>query len=426
MTPGGEDPGPLAGVRVVDLTRVLAGPWAAAVLASLGADVIKVEPPDDPDTTRAIGKPLAPTVSAYFLSTNARKRAISVDLKSPRGRRVLLDLVRVSDVLLENFRPGVMDRLGLSADALREANAGLVTASITSFGETGPRASWPAFDLVVQATAGAMASTGEKGRPPVRFGFAMGDLAGGLYAAIGVLAALLRRERTEERGAVVRVSLEEALASLSAYLAQYALVGEEDPGPVGSGHPSIVPYGAFRARDGWVVVGVIGEKFWGLFCRAAGLDALERDARFATNRDRVANRAACEAAIERTIAERGTAEWVERFRAAGVPAAPVRSIQEALADPELRASGFVGEAIDPRMAGGFVEVLRSPIRIGDWRSRPGTAPGFGEHTREVLVSVIGYSAEEAEELVASGVVRGGNDEAGGPATGSKGDSSRSR
>jgi crotonobetainyl-CoA:carnitine CoA-transferase CaiB-like acyl-CoA transferase len=419
-------PLPLAGVRVVDLTRVLAGPFASSILSSLGAEVIKVEPPGEPDTTREIGKVLAPGISAYFLSTNSGKKAISVDLKSPRGRAVLLDLVRVSDVLLENFRPGVMERLSLSPTELRAANEGLVTASVTSFGETGPRSAWPAFDLVIQAASGAMAATGEPGRPPVRFGFAMGDLAGGLFAAIGVLAALLRRERGEGRGLAVSVSLEESLTSLSAYLAQYALVGEPDPGPVGSGHPSIVPYGAYRTADGWLVVGVIGEKFWRLFCRAAGLESLAADPRFALNRDRLRNRAELEPLIATVFAARGTDEWLRRLRAEGVPAGPVRSIGEALADPAARASGFVGVIADPRLPGGSVEVLRSPVRFDGGRaSEPSPAPAFGEHTKEVLRSILGYSEEEIAELLASGVVRDGNPDAGGPATGSKGESARS-
>lgn len=418
-------PAPLAGIRVIDLTRVLAGPYAASILASLGADVIKVEPPDEPDTTRAIGKELAHGISAYFLSTNASKRAIALDLKTAAGRKVLLDLVRVSDVLLENFRPGVMERLGLSADTLRAANEGLVTASVTSFGESGPRAAWPAFDLVIQAAAGAMAATGEPGRPPVRFGFAMGDLAGGLFAAIGVLAALLRRERGEGRGGAVRVSLEESLTALSAYLAQYALAGEKDPGPVGSGHPSIVPYGAFETADGWIVLGVIGEKFWRLFCRAADLEPLADDPRFALNRDRVAHRAELERTLAEAFRRRGTEDWLARLRAEGVPAARVRSVAAALADPAVRASGFVGRIDDPRLPGGSVEALKSPIRIDGRRAEPRPAPGFAEHTRDVLRSLLGYSEAEVEELLRSGAVRAANPDAGGPAIGSKGESSRS-
>ncbi len=405
MTAAGEvPPPPLSGVRVLDLSRVLAGPFAAQILAAFGADVVKVEPPGDPDTTRSIGREVAPSISAYFLAANASKRAVAIDLKVKDGRAVLLDLVRVSDVLLENFRPGVMERLGLAPETLRAANPRLVTASITSFGEESPRRALPAFDLVVQATAGAMAATGEPGRPPVRLGFAMGDLAGGLYAALGVLAALLRREAAGGRGAEVRVSLEESLASLAAYLAQYALCGEPDAGPVGSGHPSIVPYGAFKTADGHVALGVIGEKFWTLFCRAAGLDGIARDPRFAENAGRVARRAELEAILSAALARRTTADWIARFRAEGVPAGEIRTIADVVRDPEARASGFVGTIADPRAAGGAVDVLRSPVRVDGRRSEPFPAPAFAEHTREVLRDVLGYSDERLAALAASGAV----------------------
>src|SRR5262249_38598593 len=215
-------------------------------------------------------------------------------------------------------RAGVMERLGIDAATLRAVNPRLVTSSITSFGETGPGRDRPAFDLIIQATSGAMAVTGEPGRPPARFGFAMGDLAGGLYAAIGVLAALLGRERGAA-GRGVRIFLEEALTALSTYLAQFGFAGEPDPPPLGSAHPAIVPYGAFESADGWLTIGVIGEKFWPALCRALGDGELARDARFADNRRRVENRAVLEPLLARRFRELPTAEWIDRLRVEEVP-----------------------------------------------------------------------------------------------------------
>lgn len=370
----------LQGVRVVDLTRMLAGPYATMLLGDLGAEVIKVEPPEG-DEIRKMGPPFVGGESAYFLAINRNKKSVTLDLKTPAGRDTFQRLVAVSDVVVDNFRPGVLERLGAGYEALRRVNPKLISCSITSFGESGPLAQDPAFDLVIQAYAGAMSLTGEPGGPPVRMGIPMGDLAGGMYAALGVAAALYRREQTGQ-GERLSLSLLDSLASLLSYMAQYYFVDGLVPPPQGSRHMSVVPYGAFQAADRAFVVAVFTERFWASFCRAVERTDLIDDERFRANEARVRNRAVLEPMLETLFKARPADAWVERFRAEGVPVAPVNTVDRTFAMPQM--ANMVKCVAHPKA--GTIRTLGSPL---DLRMEPAPAPALGAHNEEILGRLLG-------------------------------------
>ncbi|MGH7264459.1 MAG: CaiB/BaiF CoA transferase family protein [Candidatus Rokuibacteriota bacterium] len=393
------------GVRVLDLSRMLAGPYGSMLLADLGAEVIKVEDPGGGDPMRGMGPPfLGPDggVSAYFLSINRNKKSVALDLETPDGRDVFLDLCRVADVVWENFRPGVLGRLGCAAETLRAANPRLIVCSISAFGQSGPYRDWPAFDLALQAMGGAMSLTGEDGRPPVRMGLPMGDLAGGMFGALAVAGALFRRAQTGE-GTTIDLSLLDCQVSLLTYVAQYFWADARVPAPVGSGHASVVPYQAFPTRDGFLVVAVFAEKFWGGFCRAIGRPELAADARFDTNRKRVEARRELIAALEALFPARTTAEWLARLQAEGVPAAPIQRVDQVLDDPQVRLREMVVDLEHPGL--GTVKTLGTPIRAaGDPPFRPAPPPALGEHTEAVLGGLLGYSPARLDALRRAGVI----------------------
>jgi crotonobetainyl-CoA:carnitine CoA-transferase CaiB-like acyl-CoA transferase len=395
----------LAGVRVLDLSRMLAGPYGSMLLADLGAEVIKIEEPRGGDPMRVMGPPFldpAGRESAYFLSINRNKRSVALDLERPEGRVAFHDLCRVADVVWENFRPGVMARLGSAPGTLHALNPRLVVCSISAFGQEGPYRDWPAFDLALQAMGGGMSLTGEAGRPPVRMGLPMGDLAGGLFGALAVTAALLRRAETGE-GAVIDLSLLDCQVSLLTYVAQYFWADGRVPGPVGSGHASVVPYQAFASRDGFLVVAVFAEKFWSGFCRAIERPDLATDPRFDTNLRRVAARADLLARLEAIFPGRTTGEWLARLHAEGVPAAPINRVDQVLADPQVRLREMVVGLPHPRL--GPVETLGTPIRpAGAPPFRPAPPPVLGEHTDAVLRDLLGYPPERIAALRQAGVV----------------------
>src|SRR5262245_38030341 len=325
-----------AGVRVLDLSRMLAGPYGSLLLADLGAEVIKIEDPAGGDPMRAMGPPFlgAERESAYFLSVNRNKKSVALDLEQPEGREVFHDLCRVADVVWENFRPGVLARLGCGPDVLHGINPRLVICSISAFGQEGPYREWPAFDLALQAMGGAMSLTGEAGRPPARMGLPMGDLAGGMFGALAVAGALLRRERTGE-GTHFDLSLLDCQASLLTYVAQYFWADGRVPGRVGSGHQSVVPYQAFPTRDGHLVVAVFAEKFWAGFCRAIERPDLAAEPRCQSNPKRVECRDELVPMLEAIFPARTTAEWLSRMQREGVPAAPINSVGQVLSDPQV-------------------------------------------------------------------------------------------
>jgi len=392
------------GIRVLDLSRMLAGPYGSMLLADMGAEVIKVEEPDGGDPMRVMGPPfLADGESAYFLSINRNKKSLALDLTTPDGRDVFLDLARETDVVWENFRPGVMERLGLAYAALARVNPRLVMCSISAYGQDGPYRDWPAFDLALQAMGGAMSVTGEDGGRPVRMGLPMGDLAGGMFGAFAVAGALFRRERTGQ-GAHVDLSLLDCQVSLLTYMAQYFWTDGRVPRPLGSGHASVVPYGALATRDGHLIVAIFAEKFWAGFCGAVERAEWERDPRFAANRDRVANRAALMALIEARFRELTTDEWLRRLHAAGVPATPILGVDRVLDDPQVRHRRMVVDLEHPRH--GTLPTLGTPIKVDGALQTPLAPPArLGEHTDAVLRDVVKYPAERIAVLRREGVVK---------------------
>ncbi len=390
------------GVRVLDLSRMLAGPYGSMLLADLGAEVIKIEDPRGGDPMRVMGPPFLDGESAYFLSINRNKKSVALDLERPEGRAVFLALCRVSDVVWENFRPGVMARLGCEPAALRALNPRLIVCSISAFGQTGPYRDWPAFDLALQAMGGGMSLTGEDGRPPARMGLPMGDLAGGMFGALAVAGALFRRAQTGE-GTHFDLSLLDCQVSLLTYIAQYFWADGRVPGRVGSGHASVVPYQAFATKDGFLVVAVFAEKFWSGFCRAIERPELIADPRFDSNRQRVAHRADLIPRLEAIFPARPTAEWLGRLQQEGVPAAPIQRVDEVLGDPQVLQREMVVDLDHPKL--GTVKTLGTPIRpAGAPALRPAPPPGLGEDTDAILGGLLGYPADRIAALRATGVI----------------------
>jgi formyl-CoA transferase/CoA:oxalate CoA-transferase len=393
----------LAGVRVLDLSRMLAGPYGSLLLADMGAEVIKVEEPEGGDPMRAMGPPFLPDgESAYFLAINRNKKSVALDLTAAEGRTVFHDLVRRADVVWENFRPGVMERLGCGYAELSALNPKLVVCSISAYGQDGPYRDYPAFDLALQARGGGMSVTGEPGRAPTRMGLPMGDLSGGLFGAFAVAAALVRRQTTG-RGAHIDLSLLDCQVSLLTYMAQYFWTDGCVPGPMGSSHASVVPYQALATRDGHLIVAVFSEKFWGGFCRAAGRPEWAADARFATNRDRVLHRDALVPLITARFAEDTTDAWLARLHAEGVPAAPINTIDRVLDDPQVKHREMVVQMEHPRH--GTLPTLGTPIKTDGTLGLDVTPPArLGQHTGEILRDLLGYPPERIAELRGAGAI----------------------
>jgi crotonobetainyl-CoA:carnitine CoA-transferase CaiB-like acyl-CoA transferase len=387
----------LTGVRVLDLSRMLAGPYGSMLLADLGAEVIKIEEPQGGDPMRAMGPPfLGPDrESAYFLSINRNKKSVALDLEMPEGREVFHDLCRVADVVWENFRPGVMARLGCAPEILRRLNPRLVVCSISAFGQEGPYREWPAFDLALQAMGGGMSLTGEAGGVPVRMGLPMGDLAGGMFGALAVASALFRRAQTGE-GAHFDLSLLDCQVSLLTYVAQYYWADGRVPGRVGSGHASVVPYQAFATRDGHVVVAVFAEKFWRGFCQAIERPELATDLRFDSNPKRVERREEIVPMLETLFPARTSAEWLDRMQRQGVPAAPINTVDRVVNDPQVRLRGMVVDLEHPTL--GTLKTLGAPVRLEGPRFRPAPPPTLGQHTEPVLRELLAYPPERIEAL----------------------------
>ena len=393
----------LAGIRVLDLSRMLAGPYGSMLLADMGAEVIKIEDPDGGDPMRVMGPPFLPNgESAYFLSINRNKKSVAIEMTTPGGRAVFLDLVRHADVVWENFRPGIMQRLGCDHAVLSALNPRIVHCAISAYGQAGPYRDWPAFDLALQAMGGGMSVTGEPGGRPVRMGLPMGDLAGGMFGAFAVAAALARRGQTGQ-GAYLDLSLLDCQVSLLTYLAQYYWTDGRVPGPQGSAHASVVPYQALATRDGHLIVAVFAEKFWKGFCAAVDRPEWQGDPRFATNRARVANRGALVPQVEAVFGHHTTAEWLARLHDQGVPAAPILAVDRVLIDDQLRLREMVTEVRHPDL--GTLPTLGTPIKVdGRMGLHLAPPPRLGEHTEAVLREVAGYAPERIAELCRAGAV----------------------
>lgn len=392
--------GPLDGVRVLELGQVIAGTFAGMLMADLGAEVIKVEAPRgdlgrNPHIAHLRGE------SALFLAFNRGKKSTVVDLKSEGGLGVFYDLVKKADVVVDNFRPGVLERMRIDHETLSGHNPRVVTCSITGFGRQGPQRDLPSFDLIHQAMSGLLSVTGPREGPPARVGIALADIGTPMFALHGILAALVNRQRTG-RGSRVDVSMFESMVFLHTYDAVLYLNGGEQPRAWGTGHAHHVPWQAFATRDGQVVVATREEAFWVNFCDAVGAPQLASDPRFATNLDRIAHRQELIPILEARMRERTTADWLQIFSSRQVPAAPVNDLAHALREPALAENGGIVEV--PYEPLGGLRMLADPIRASGAETSYGPPPRLGEHTREVLAGVAGYSQQTIAGLESEGAV----------------------
>jgi crotonobetainyl-CoA:carnitine CoA-transferase CaiB-like acyl-CoA transferase len=377
---GAESPGlPLAGLRVIDLTRVLAGPFCTMLLGDMGAEVIKVEDPRAGDDTRAWG-PFVEGWSTYHLGVNRNKKSVALDLKSADGRALFEALVRSADVLVENYRPGTLERLGLGLDRLRALNERLVCCSISGYGATGPRRDEPGYDLVIQGESGLMDVTGFPETGPTKVGVAITDCLAALYAVQGILLALMSRQQTGQ-GQLVDIALLDSAVSVLGLPTGIVAATGRSPGRLGNAHPSLAPYEPYPAKDGYVIVAVANPRLWSRFCAAVGAEALEHDPRFATNSDRLANRHALNEAIVALFRERTVDSLIERLFAAGVPCGRVRAIEDVLGDPQLAARRML---VDVPAGAQSVRVPGNPVRLSSAPALPQEPPpALGAHTDEV-------------------------------------------
>lgn len=394
--------GPLAGLRVIELAHVMAGPVGGLLLADMGADVVKVEKLPGGDDTRRTTPPEIEGESASFMILNRNKRGIAVNLKSTEGRELVKRLINQADVVLENYRPGTMEKLGLPFEELQASNPGLVYCKITGFGLTGPYAQRAGYDLISQGMSGLMGLTGEgPGRPPVKVGVPVGDVTAGILAATGILAAYIERLRTGQ-GQYVDTSLLEASLVHTYWPVALAFATGESAGPMGSAHPVAAPYQAFPTQDGWLNIGAMSQATWAGTCNALGIPEMATDERFATNGARMRNREALVESMSTQLRMRPTDDWVAEFERHGVPAGPVKNMQQVLDDPQTRARDMVIRVDHP--VAGEIDALGLPIKFsnGNGVTRRG-APVYGQHTVELMLE-LGYTDEDIARLANIGVV----------------------
>lgn len=393
---------PLESVRILELGQVIAGTYGSQVLSDLGAEVIKVETPEG-DLGRNPSVAPYRGLSGLFLTLNRNKQSIVINLKTEAGRRVFYDLVKVSDVVVDNFRPGVLERLQVDYATLSRINPRIIHCSVTGFGTEGAYKNYPAFDIIIQAISGHMAITGEPGRPPARVGIPLADLSGGIYSCKGILAALFDRERTG-KGRRVELSMFDAMLTLLSYMGTMWLTNGELPQPPGSAHDYTVPWQAFEASNGYVVVATRQEIFWRKLCGVLEDAALADDPRFATNSLRVENRAVLVPRLERIFRTRTVADWLERLRAAEVPASPVNNLDGAFAEPPVAEREMIVEYDHPDV--GKVRLPGNPIKmsgVSGTISKP--APRLGEHTDAVLSRLLNFTADQIASLRQQGAIK---------------------
>lgn len=384
----------LDGIKVVDLSRVLAGPYCTMILSDLGAEVVKIEEPTRGDEARGVG-PFLNEVSAYFTSINRGKKSLALNIKDPRGVNLVTQLIGRADVLVENFRPGTMDRLGLGYEALARVNPRLIYAACSGFGQTGPYRHRGAYDMVIQGMGGIMSITGEPGGRPLKTGPAIGDLTGGLFTVIGILAALQARERSGEGQMVDIGMLDCQVALLENAIIRYTATGEI-PGPLGARHPSIAPFEAFEAKDGYVIFAV-GTPHWERFCRIIGREELLQDPRFSTNALRSENHAALQPVLAEVAKTRTVREWMAVMEEAGVPCGPINRIDQVVEDPQVQARGMIAAIHDPEV--GVIRLPGSPIKFSRTPGRVDRrAPRLGEHTTDVLKEWLGFEGQTIDAL----------------------------
>ena len=393
--------GALKDIRVVDLTRVLAGPFTTMTLGDLGAEIIKVEPFGG-DEARGFG-PFKEGVSGYFENVNRGKQSIAIDLKHPEGRDLLLELIANSDVLVENFRPGVMKKLGLDYETLRERFPGLIYAACSGFGQTGPYARRGAYDMIIQGMGGIVSITGEPDRPPVRVGVSIGDIAAALYSCIGILTALFTRSQTG-RGQMVDIGMLDCqVALLENAIARYDMTGTV-PEPLGARHPSITPFQAVETRDGWIMIAAGNNVLWSRLCVVVEREDLADDARFRDNNLRTENNADLHTILSDVFRESTTEDWLRRLDAAEIPCGPIQNVRQVVEDPQVLARDMIVNLLHP--IAGSLRVAGSPIKLSETPPEVTRhAPTLGEHTDQVLKSLLQASGDDLARWRATGAIR---------------------
>ncbi|PIU47840.1 MAG: formyl-CoA transferase [Candidatus Hydrogenedentes bacterium CG07_land_8_20_14_0_80_42_17] len=394
--------GALDGIKVLDLSRVLAGPYGTQILADHGAEVWKVEIPGKGDDTRAFGPPFQNGESAYFMSVNRNKRSITINMKSNDGIEIIKNLLLKADVLIENFRPGTLDKFGLDADSALKMNPRLIYCSVSGFGQTGPWSRKPGYDLAIQGMGGIMSLTGEPDGPPTKVGTSIADIISGIYAAQGILLALVARNKTG-RGQKIDISMLDGQISLLTYQAGIYFAEGKSPMRKGNQHPTICPYETFKTKDGYLNLAVGNDKLWLSFCELINRPDLKSDERFTTNPKRVACRNILFPILSEIFSTRSTAEWISLLEKAGIPAGPIFTVEEVLEHEQTKAREMVVAMEHPKA--GRIRLTGIPIKLSDTPGKIKTPPPVaGQHTEEILRNVLGYSKEKIEELRKSGAI----------------------
>jgi len=391
----------LKGIKVLDLTRALAGPYCTMLLADYGAEVIKVELPGTGDDTRGWGPPFVEGESAYFMSINRNKKSLTLDMKNTKSKDILERMIKQSDIIVENFRPGAADRLGLGYEQVKKINPKIIYCSISGFGQDGPYRELPGFDQTLQGMGGMMSITGEPNGPPMKVGVAIADISGGMFAAFGIMLALFHRQKTGKGQWVDTSLLDSQIAWLTYRAGEYFASGKL-PEKVGSGHPMIVPYQAFKAKDEYINIAAGNDQLWKRFCKVINMENIMDDPKFVTNAKRVENRKELIAILSKIIETKTGAEWLKLLEDAGIPAGPIYTLDKLFSDPQVLHRKMMVELTHPKA--GKIKVTGVPVKLSE---APGeiTAPPplLGQHNKEVLKD-LGYSAEEIEKLIADKVV----------------------
>jgi len=392
----------LSGIRVLDLTHVLAGPFCTQILGDLGAEVIKIERPGLGDPTRKMPPYyLRDDQSAYFLALNRNKKSLTLDLKAQEGREIFYALARKSDVVINNFTPGTMEKLGLGYEDLKKINPQIIWASVTGYGQTGPYRERPSYDIIVQAMGGAMSYTGEPGKPPVRCGIPIGDLGGAVFGVIGILSALVSRSLTGE-GRMVDISMLDVQIALHTYRAKYYFVAGEVPQPVGTAHVSNVPLRAYRTKDSYIVIEAHMDHFFRNLCKNMGMEHLADDPRFNSRAKRLENREELDRILEEAFLKKTTAEWWDLFLQLEVPSGPIYTVDKALEDPQVLSRNMVVEIDSPHV--GRLKDVGCPVKASGIDQQYAPPPALGEHTERVLMDLLGYSSQKISELKSKKVI----------------------
>ncbi len=391
---------PLKGIKVLDLTQAMAGPMATMLLGDLGAEIIKIEPPTG-DQSRSWAPPSINGISAYFLSVNRNKRSLSLDLKEPKGLEILKKLVSEADILIENFRPGTMNRLGLSYEVAKGLNPGLIYCSLSGYGQDGPQKDWPGYDLTVLASSGLLSLNGEEGRTPIKFGVPIADIVSGLFANNAILGALYERTGSSEGQYIDMSMLDANFLILTHQTFNYFATGK-NPRKLGSAHSSIAPYQVFKTGDGFIAIAVGTEKLWKVFCSSIGRDDLTNNELYSENILRVKNRDMLVEELEKTFSKNTTSMLLQNLLKAGIPAAPINTVEEVVKSPQIKARGMVSSMETPY---GKIPVTGTAFKMSRTPGKVTKAPPLlGEDTAAILTE-LGYDAEEIESLEKAGVIK---------------------